>query len=82
MAKQLLSSKDLSDEDILKEFVKRFSCDGAVLMYLDSKSEFGFGRWRTGTGKAWVKDVLKAVKMNVYLNPDDSKTEDKIAMPL
>lgn len=55
----------LSDEDILKEFVKRFQCHGAVLMYLDDEKnetakpkEIGFGRWKNGTGKKWVKGVF------------------------
>ena len=56
---------NLSDEEILKEFVKRFECQGAVLMYLDGESsgqtkpkEIGFGRWKNGTGKKWVKGVF------------------------
>lgn len=82
MSKQKLCVKDLSDEDILKEFVKRFDCDGAVLMYLDDSNEFGFGRWNTGTGKTWVKDVLRAVKQNVYIKKDVTRVQDRMALPL
>lgn len=70
-----LSIHDLTDEEVLKEFVKRFQCDGAVLIYLDSSSEFGFGRWKTSLGRKWVKNIFEAVKTeekkicnNTYIN--------------
>lgn len=66
----------LTDEDVLKEFIKRFQCDAAVLIYLDSSKEFAFGRWSTGTGKAWVNSVFKAVKQHVVLYEDKTKTEN------
>ena len=44
MAKKRSSAKELTDEQVLEEFVRRFQCDGAVLIYLDSDIEFGFGR--------------------------------------
>ena len=57
--------KDLTDEQILREFVKRFKCDAAVLIYLDSTNEFGFGRWSNKTGRKWVNEVFKAVKKDI-----------------
>jgi hypothetical protein len=56
--------ENLTDEDILKEFVKRFECDGAVLIYMESNSEYGFGRWRNRKGKDWVKNLIKHIKSN------------------
>jgi hypothetical protein len=60
MAKTRISAQNLTDEEVLKEFVRRFECDGAVLIYLDSATElgaaeFGFGRWRNTKGKYWVR---------------------------
>ncbi|MDD4720980.1 MAG: hypothetical protein PHQ88_09045 [Bacteroides sp.] len=55
---------NLTDEQILKEFVNRFECDGAVLIYLDSNSEYGFGRWKNKEGKNWVKSLIKHIKTN------------------
>jgi len=54
--------ENLTDEEILKEFVHRFQCDGAVLVYLDSDEEFGFGRWGNKKGKFWVKSLLEILK--------------------
>lgn len=55
----------LSDEQVLKEFVKRFDCDGAVLIYLDEKMEYGFGRWQNRDGRQWVNQVFNAVKSEI-----------------
>ncbi|MBX0293127.1 hypothetical protein K3G63_21965 [Hymenobacter sp. HSC-4F20] len=67
MAKQKASAQALTDEEVLKEFVRRFECDGAVLIYLDSSTEFGFGRWRNSKGKHWAEDVFKRVKQPVFV---------------
>lgn len=53
---------NLSDEEILKEFIKRFECDGAILIYMESNCEFGFGRWKNNEGKKWVKGLFKHIK--------------------
>lgn len=55
---------NLTDEEVLREFVKRFECDGAVLIYMESSSEFGFGRWKNKEGKKWVQDLFKHIKTN------------------
>ena len=54
--------ENLTDEEILKEFTKRFECDGAVLLYMENKTEFGFGRWSNKNGKVWVKELFKTIK--------------------
>jgi hypothetical protein len=61
---------NLTDEEILKEFVRRFECDGAVLIYMESNTEFGFGRWKNPKGKEWVKSLFKHIKKEkpVYAN--------------
>lgn len=56
---------NLSDEQILKEFIKRFDCDGAVLIYMESNTEYGFGRWKNTDGRKWVKQLFKNIKTNV-----------------
>lgn len=55
----------LTDEEILKEFVKRFECDGAVLIYMEANREFGFGRWRNTNGKKWVKHLFTHIKNDI-----------------
>ena len=82
MAKQKLSVKELSDEEVLKEFVNRFKCDAAVLIYLDEDNEFGFGRWCNGTGRQWVKDVLGSVKQHVRLRYNPMVLEEEVAVQL
>jgi hypothetical protein len=57
-----LTITELSDEQILQEFVKRFRCDGAVLVYLDSDTENGLGRWRTSEGRKWVNNIFSLIK--------------------
>jgi hypothetical protein len=52
----------LTDEQILKEFVKRFKCDGAILVYRDENMEFGFGRWKNTVGQKWVSELIKVLK--------------------
>lgn len=80
--KHKLTVNDLSDEDVLKEFVKRFNFDAAVLIYLDGDKEYGFGRWCTGTGRGWVKDVLRSLKRHVKLRYDPVSNEEEIGLPL
>jgi hypothetical protein len=53
---------DLTDEEILKEFMARFSCDGAALIYLEDGREYGFLRWRNKAGKDWAKELGKLLK--------------------
>lgn len=75
-----ISAKNLTDEEVLLEFVKRFECDAAVLVYLDSENEYGFARWTTSTGKNWTKDVFNAIKKHVYLAPDNTLSEGGITI--
>ena len=58
--------EEMTDKEILEAFVKRFECDGAVLVYLDSNSEAGFGRWRNPIGRKWVNNILKRVQSENY----------------
>ncbi|HET6995861.1 MAG TPA: hypothetical protein VFI06_12805 [Chitinophagaceae bacterium] len=55
----------LTDEEILDEFVKRFQCDGAVLIYLDSRTEYGFARWSNSNGKKWVNELFTIAQNNL-----------------
>ncbi|HAF32592.1 MULTISPECIES: hypothetical protein [Sphingobacterium] len=58
------SASHLTDEEVLKEFVKRFECDAAILIYRDSEIENGFGRWRNSEGRKWVNSVFKTLKQS------------------
>ncbi len=58
--------ENLTDEDVLKEFVKRFKCDGAILIYSDSGTEVGFARWRNSGGRKWVNRVFKNIKEDAF----------------
>ena len=69
----------LTDEEVLKEFVKRFECDGAILIYLDSNGEFGFGEWRNALGKKWVKNVINVVKKDPLTVKDGKYLEQNSA---
>lgn len=75
MAKTRQSPENLTDEEVLKEFVRRFECDGAVLIYLDSATEFGFGRWRNNQGKGWVDNLFQRVKQDAFMPIDPSGFE-------
>jgi hypothetical protein len=80
MAKTRISAQNLTDEEVLKEFVRRFECDGAVLIYLDSATElgaaeFGFGRWRNTKGKYWVRELFARVKREIIV-PAESRELD------
>lgn len=57
----------LSDEEILDEFVKRFECDGAILIYLDSNTEYGFAKWANSTGKKWATNLFTLAQSSVNL---------------
>ena len=54
--------RQMSDEQILKEFVKRFNCDGAILLYLEKNHENGIARWANNDGKKWVKNLMPLIK--------------------
>lgn len=69
MRKTKASAQTLTDEEVLKEFVRRFECDGAVLIYLESATEFGFGRWRNNQGKGWVNSLFQRVKQGAFMQP-------------
>ncbi|MFZ7115804.1 MAG: hypothetical protein ACO1G9_10525 [Bacteroidota bacterium] len=62
MTRRNIGLKTLTDEEIIQEFVKRFECDGAVLVYLESNSEYGFGKWQNELGKVWVKNIFNEFK--------------------
>ncbi|MEF9477155.1 hypothetical protein [Chryseobacterium sp. 1B4] len=64
METKSLSSKldQLSDEQVLKEFVKRFKCDGAILIYLENNCESGLARWTNKNGKNWVNNLMPLIK--------------------
>ncbi|MFC5413186.1 hypothetical protein ACFPMF_27970 [Larkinella bovis] len=82
MTKQRTSAQNLTDEEVLKEFVKRFQCDGAVLMYLDSDIELGFGRWCNTKGQNWVDNLFKRVKQQVQLPNTNDETEGGLVISL
>lgn len=65
MPKRYTSIEELTDEQVLKEFVRRFECDGAVLVYLEKKTEFGFGRWRNATGRNWVHTMFDNLQQTI-----------------
>lgn len=69
---------NLTDEEVLKEFVKRFGCDGAVLIYLQDESEFGFGAWNNALGRMWVNQIFKRVKQATVLRPSLLRSETGI----
>lgn len=64
---------NLTDEQILKEFVKRFGCDGAVLIYMESDTEYGFGRWKNSNGRQWVNQIFKNIKKDVQYSKINNK---------
>lgn len=56
--------ENLTDEEVLKEFVKRFECDGAVLLYIDRDQECGFARWKNKAGRQWTKSLFNMLGVN------------------
>lgn len=69
------SAKDLTDEQVLKEFVKRFQCDGAVLIYYEGGVEYGFGRWVNSKGRKWINLVFDSVK-NKFNHVNDNQPDN------
>jgi hypothetical protein len=59
---------NLSDEAILDEFVKRFHCDGAILIYLDSDTEYGFAKWSNSHGRKWVNELFTIAQNHVSVS--------------
>lgn len=59
-----------TDEQILAEFVKRFGCDGAILLYLDNGEESGLAKWINKEGKTWINNIFKEIKVsdNIKVN--------------
>lgn len=74
-----LNVENLTDEQVLREFVKRFECDGAVLIYMDRDAECGFGRWSNPKGKKWVDHLFKTIKSAPVPNFDiKNRSERKV----
>lgn len=82
MPKSRASARELTDEEVLQEFVRRFECDGAVLVYFDSSTEFGFGRWCNTKGKHWVEDVFKRVRQPVLVPSESHALEGGVKLCL
>jgi hypothetical protein len=82
MAKTRVSPHDLTDEEVLKEFVNRFQCDGAVLLYLDSQVEAGFGRWRTQDGRQWVNNLFRSINVAIPGNPLADQQKKGVTIPI
>ncbi len=70
MAKSKRSARELTDVEVLEEFVRRFECDGAVLVYAESDTEFGFGRWANSRGQKWVENIFTRIKQTVILSTE------------
>lgn len=68
-----LAIENLTDEQVLKEFTKRFECDGAVLIYMEDKKEFGFGRWTNPNGRVWVNQLFKTIKNSPLPQLDNNR---------
>ena len=62
MKKPKQSPLNLTDEEVLKEFVNRFKCDGAVLIYYDEEGGHGFTRWINKKGKQDCKKIMDALE--------------------
>lgn len=60
-------SENMTDEEVLKEFINRFNVDGAVLFYLEGDYESGLSRWVNKNGEDWCKKIIKTI------NPDIKK---------
>jgi hypothetical protein len=57
----------LNDQEILDEFVKRFECDGAILIYLDGNTEHGFSKSLTKQGRRWADELMSVAKKHLSL---------------
>lgn len=73
MKKQRVNFDELNDEEILKEFVKRFQCDGAILLYMDADEEYGFAKSRNVTGKKWANHIFNILKKDTTFKVDNFK---------
>lgn len=62
MSKSTSILTGLTDEEILDEFVKRFQCDGAILIYLESNTEYGFAKWSNSNGRKWVNELFTSAQ--------------------
>ena len=80
MAKQLASAQELTDEQVLKEFVRRFQCDGAILIYLDGDMENWFGRWRNPKGRRWVRDFINHMQRNLKSATSTAKNKEGLTV--
>lgn len=82
MSKLKDSLQNLTDEEVLREFVKRFQCDGAILVYHDSSTEYGFGRWRNAAGRKWVNKLFRVLNQDAALDNSSTKKGRTKARPL
>lgn len=58
-------TESMTDAEFLKEFIKRFNVDGAVIFYLDGEHESGLSRWVNENGKNWCKKILKSINPEI-----------------
>lgn len=80
MPKRLVSAHELTDEEVLKEFVRRFKCDGAVLVYFDEGTEQWFGRWRNTKGRRWVNTFFQHIERDTKKTIPKSLTDEGITI--
>lgn len=63
MAKKIREDpSNLTDEQVLAEFVKRFQCDAAILIYRDGDYHHAFWKWVNKDGKQWADHVMNLIK--------------------
>lgn len=67
MSKQNSILYGLNDQEVLDEFVKRFECDGAILIYLDGNTEHGFSRSVNTHGQRWANELMTVAKNHLSL---------------
>lgn len=77
MSKQNSILSGLNDQEILDEFVKRFECDGAILIYLDGSTEHGFSRSTTTHGRKWADELMAVAKNHLSLPGKHQKILDE-----
>ncbi len=73
MAKSKLDG--LTDHEILREFVKRFQCDAAILIYVIDGKEYGFTRWRNKIGKQYINYMMNIRKRIVKEEASSNSSE-------
>jgi hypothetical protein len=49
--------KQLTDEELVNEFVRRFDVDAACIIFVDEGHEYGFGKWRNKAGRDWFNQL-------------------------